>query len=384
MWGSRFMPFYKTPPGGLMPWCRRRRSNGEKARDPFIFYGLSGLLAPMVIADHNQYSDHSRFWSKGYPAIMAIEGYPVQNPYYHRTSDALQNIHLTFYCDYVKAAIGTVAHLARPMGQIDLDVIEMANGNWVYGSGIGIGTLYLRHLPGAQESVDTFDVAGSNAPANPNASWLKIHTAPYSTMLATDARPTNSASYYYGWLSVVSTNKQTFSSANRLRFGFPVWPPSNRIYLAHVRVDGRYTVGSNNYETVTNIRQVVEGGGYLNLPTLTNLTNGAVYGTIDIGPPFLDLGSSNAVLEWASINPTQWLFSIPAQAGTRIVDTVQAKTNLLTSTDWFVCGVFTNSPPPDLTGFTSGWQTVMWPMSSTDMTNSSLYLRILRRIALAE
>ena len=159
-------------------------------------YGLSGLLAPIVSADYNPQSDHYRFWGKGYPAILAIEGYPSQNPYYHKTSDALQNINLTFYCDYVQAAIGTVAHLARPVGRVDLDVIEIANGNWIYGSGIGIGTLYLRHLAGAQESVDIFDVAGSNAPANPNANWLRIHTAPYSTLLATDARPTNSASYY--------------------------------------------------------------------------------------------------------------------------------------------------------------------------------------------
>ena len=152
-----------------------------------------------------------------------------------------------------------------------------------------------------------------------------------------------------------------------------------------MRVDDRYTVGSNSYEIVTNIRQVVEGGGYLDLPALTNLTNGAVYGTIDISPQFLDLSSSNAVLELVSINPTQWIFSMPAQAGTRIIDTVQAKTNLLTPADWFVWGVFTNSPPPDLIGFTSGWQTVEWPMSFADMTNSSvLYLRILRHIALSE
>ena len=346
-------------------------------------YGLSGLLAPIVRADYNPQSDHYRFWSKGYPAILAIEGYPDENPYYHRTSDTLQNINPTFYCDYVKAAIGTAAHLAWPVEQVDLDAIEIANGNWVYGSGVGIGTLYLRHLAGAQESVDTFDVAWSNAPANPNANWLRIHTAPYSTILETDARPTNSASYYYGWLSAVSTNGQTFSSTSRLRFGFSVWPSSNRVYLAHVRVDDRYTVGSNSYEVVTNIRQVVEGGGYLDLPALTNLTNGAVYGTIDISPQFLDLGSSNTVLELVSINPTQLIFSMPAQAGTRIIDTVQAKTNLLIPADWFVCGVFTNSPPPDLVGFTSGWQTAEWPMSSAGITNSSaLYLRTLRRIEL--
>jgi len=78
-------------------------------------YGLSGSLTPLISADGESASDHSEFWAKGYPAILAIEDdYNDFNPYYHTINDNLAHINLTYFTNFVKASVGTAAHLARP------------------------------------------------------------------------------------------------------------------------------------------------------------------------------------------------------------------------------------------------------------------------------
>ena len=77
-------------------------------------YGLSSALTPIIDPDGENRSDHSSFWNVGYPAVLAIEDDDDDfNDYYHTINDNLSHINLTYMTNYVKASIGTVAHLAR-------------------------------------------------------------------------------------------------------------------------------------------------------------------------------------------------------------------------------------------------------------------------------
>lgn len=79
-------------------------------------------LEPVIDADSLWASDHSSFWIRGYPAILAIEDNQNDfNPYYHTSSDRLSHLNLVYFNDFVKAAVGTAAHLARPLGGADGD-----------------------------------------------------------------------------------------------------------------------------------------------------------------------------------------------------------------------------------------------------------------------
>lgn len=76
-------------------------------------YGLQAALVPMIKLSGIIYSDHYRFWSQGYPAILAIEDTATDfNAYYHTTNDTLATLNLPYYTAYVKAMLGTAAHLA--------------------------------------------------------------------------------------------------------------------------------------------------------------------------------------------------------------------------------------------------------------------------------
>ena len=55
-------------------------------------------------------SDHSSFWDKNYPAILAIEEYPGDfNAYYHTPDDNFSNINLTYFTRMVQAAVAGLA-----------------------------------------------------------------------------------------------------------------------------------------------------------------------------------------------------------------------------------------------------------------------------------
>ena len=269
-------------------------------------YGLSTSLQPSIIDDGEWASDHFSFWWYGYPAILAIEDYANDfNPYYHLADDALDKINWPYYARYLKAAIGTLAHLASPTGRVPLDIVEVASSADTPGNGIGAAVFYAKHEPGASESgADPFDSAWADQPANTNAQWLKIYTKPYGTGLATDSRPADSETIFFGNLSAVITNGATLACTNRLRFDFLTPPPSNRVFLARVHVDGQYTATSNAFNCVTNIRTLADAGGFLVLPPLAGVSNGIVYGTCEIASRFLDMEPTNCTISIVSAGGT--------------------------------------------------------------------------------
>jgi photosystem II stability/assembly factor-like uncharacterized protein len=58
-------------------------------------------------------SDHASFWDAGYMAFCGIEDSPLQNPYYHRTTDRYNTIDYDFYEDVVRGAVAMLAEMAR-------------------------------------------------------------------------------------------------------------------------------------------------------------------------------------------------------------------------------------------------------------------------------
>lgn len=79
-------------------------------------------LSPQVLVDNwlGNYSDNASFWDFGYPAILGIEDYDDFTPYYHTTNDRLNTLNLTYFTNFVKAAVGTMAHMGCLLNQGNL------------------------------------------------------------------------------------------------------------------------------------------------------------------------------------------------------------------------------------------------------------------------
>lgn len=80
-------------------------------------YGMGGALSPIVTADGETASDHSCFWDRGYPGLLAIEDdYSDFNPNYHSIQDLLSRIDTEYFTYFTRAVLGSVAHQAHPIG----------------------------------------------------------------------------------------------------------------------------------------------------------------------------------------------------------------------------------------------------------------------------
>ena len=80
-------------------------------------------LAPEIIPSGISASDHYYFWDYGYPAILAIEDYTDFEdftPHWHTTGDLLSTLDIYYFTNFVKAAVGTFAH----MGYLDSGKLE--------------------------------------------------------------------------------------------------------------------------------------------------------------------------------------------------------------------------------------------------------------------
>ncbi len=93
-------------------------------------------LAPEIEPSGIQASDHAAFWMYGYPAILAIEDFEDFTPYYHTTGDTLDTLDLDYFTRFVKAAVGTFAHMGclRPASGGLAGVVSEAGGGPLAGA----------------------------------------------------------------------------------------------------------------------------------------------------------------------------------------------------------------------------------------------------------
>jgi hypothetical protein len=60
-------------------------------------------------------SDHAAFWDHDYPAVMLTDTANFRNPHYHRPSDTIDTLNLTFLSHVTLAVTAAVGALAgRP------------------------------------------------------------------------------------------------------------------------------------------------------------------------------------------------------------------------------------------------------------------------------
>lgn len=80
-------------------------------KDVVTAYNLD--LTTQIVQDGLSWSDHYPFWSYGYFAILAMEDKDGDfTPYYHRPTDRLSTLNMDYLTEFIKGAVGTVAHLA--------------------------------------------------------------------------------------------------------------------------------------------------------------------------------------------------------------------------------------------------------------------------------
>ena len=109
--------YNSAAPRELNLFAKSSIPGSENIADLFVdvvsAYGLD--LAPVKYVNDTlgDRSDNASFWKQSYPAILAIEDYYGDfNPDYHTINDRLARADLGYSTEFVKAAVGTFAHMA--------------------------------------------------------------------------------------------------------------------------------------------------------------------------------------------------------------------------------------------------------------------------------
>jgi len=152
------------------------------------------------------YSDHSPFWDNGYPALLAIEDYPLNNPYYHQTTDTLDRLNLDFYTAAARASIGLLAELAQPIKDGHPGTPARLNAEWESYSSL-FKTLSFINLSWNAQA----DAAGYNVyrTRSSHLNYVKINDAPVTGTSFTDETVNAGGEYYYVLTAVGPTGLES-------------------------------------------------------------------------------------------------------------------------------------------------------------------------------
>jgi hypothetical protein len=149
------------------------------------------------------------------------------------------------------------------------------NGNkldiYNIGTGYNIGDSYvtINHTSGAEEMFDSLDGFWSGYPQNPNPTWMKIYSDPYTEELKQDSRPKDSTTLVHLKLSIVGLPATT---PNFIMFD--IRDPTNFIWKNIIAEQyGMDDINEpNNIKRVYDIKQY-EGYGQEFLISLDNLVS---------------------------------------------------------------------------------------------------------------
>jgi hypothetical protein len=171
-------------------------------------YGIVG--ATMTVDASIVYSDHSPFWDNGYPALLAIEDYPLNNPYYHETPDTLDKLNLEFFTTATRASLGLLAGLAQPIRDgYPLTPVGLTATSTAYSSLFNsLKTVYLTWAPVA--GAVGYNVYRTNVT---HLGYVKFNDAPIAGTSFSDADVDTDRTYYY----VVTALGATGLESNRSR-----------------------------------------------------------------------------------------------------------------------------------------------------------------------
>lgn len=152
------------------------------------------------------YSDHSPFWDNGYPALLAIEDYPLNNPYYHQTTDTLDRLNGGFYTAAARASIGLLAELAQPIKDGHPSAPARLNAEWESYSSL-FRTLAFVNLSWNAQA----DAAGYNVyrTRTSHLNYVKINDVPVTGTSFADDAVSAGGEYYYVLTAVGPTGLES-------------------------------------------------------------------------------------------------------------------------------------------------------------------------------
>lgn len=169
------------------------------------------------------YSDHSPFWDRGLPALLAIEDNPLTNPYYHQTTDTRDKLQPEFFTAATRASLGVLAELAQPIKSGHPKTPVGLYGWWDF-----YDSLFNRLSAVRLNWSEQADAAGYNI-YRTNAShlgYVKVNETPVTGTTFYDDSMAAYGTYYYAVTAVGATGLESNRSDELIPADITIGPLS--------------------------------------------------------------------------------------------------------------------------------------------------------------
>jgi hypothetical protein len=163
------------------------------------------------------YSDHSPFWDAGYPALLAIEDNPLNNPYYHQITDTIDKLDIDFFTSAARASLGLLSELAQPVREGYPSTPAGLQGRWTIYSSLFNRLQAMQLTWTAQADAVGYNVYRSETT---HAGYVKINDAPVAGPGFTDDDLGIDPAYYYVVTAVGPTGLESNRSIEIFPFVF--------------------------------------------------------------------------------------------------------------------------------------------------------------------
>jgi hypothetical protein len=167
-------------------------------------YGVLG--ATKTVDASFVYSDHAPFWDSGYAALLAIEDEPLNNPYYHQTTDTLDKLSLEFFTSATRASLGLLAELAQPIKEGHPRTPVGLSASSVVYSSLFNALKVVRLTWAAQADAAGYNVYRTNSS---HSGYAKVNGLPVTGTTFTDDRVSMDLPYYYVVTAVGGTGLES-------------------------------------------------------------------------------------------------------------------------------------------------------------------------------
>jgi len=123
------MAAYDANDDGIFDIDLNSSAGSIKIKDDLVAIGASNSLniTPTVVQPGTADSDHSSFWTYGYPAVLLGESWDSndQNPHYHTSADRISLFNLPYYHEIAKLAIAYLEQTAEPASGVSTQVLPV-------------------------------------------------------------------------------------------------------------------------------------------------------------------------------------------------------------------------------------------------------------------
>ena len=139
------------------------------------------------------YSDHAPFWDSGYYAILGIEDWPLNTPFYHTQDDKLETMDMALVTDATRVSLAVAAAMAQLEGPVPPPKGIEAQSQVVYSIFLSHKSVFINWQQG-DSSIKGYNIYRTTIP---HTNYKKLNSSPITGNSFSDMGLDTGSRYFY-------------------------------------------------------------------------------------------------------------------------------------------------------------------------------------------